>query len=800
VNLQRKPLAVSIALALSLHLAGATSLFLLPGAAHAQADDRVFSIPAGSLDEALAQLATQAGIPVASDAALTRGKTSAGVSGRMSAAAALDVVLAGSGLQARRTANGWVVTGEIASSTVASNQSAPDTLGEVRVRGRGLDERTTVQRRSSGTALFGETDTRELPFAISIVGEQEIRNRQAINASEALLTDPAVSNGFGASGDMPFESFQIRGFDVRNAIYDGIPYEYYSSRGTQTLERIEVLRGTAAFRYGFLAPGGALNYVSKKPTEADLRRLILSTNSNGLLGAHIDLGGRMGIDRRLGYRLNIAGSVDPTYAPDTRQNRLVFALATDYRLTPDTTLSASIEQADFRGRGPGQTGYRVANLFGGNLPSPVPDPKTQWLPQWDYGDVREQLATARVNTKLTKDWTFDTALAYLNKREEVFGGSAFNPYAANGDLTLDLYGYIWKPRTISVISQIYGKVDTGPITHNISAGVLYWNKRDQSFISTNNFTNPIASNFFARANLPQVSPDWALDTIYEETQRGAFISNKMDIGRFHPLLGLRYASIRTDPNKYAPDAQGNSKVTPVVGLMVDITPQVGVYASYAQGLESGGRAPIGAANANQQMAPLESRGIEVGIKADILYGRATFDASIFDIEKTSAFLGAGNLFVQQGKQTHRGMEALLRGRLTQALELSAGFQIIDAEYSGDPGRDGQRVPGVPRLRFVANADYRLAMVPGLFVTGLVNHVGRQEVTVPNTIQYSGYTRLDSGVRYETRWAGTRTVVRLNITNLLNERFFTQVAAPTFAFPSLNFGAPRTVRASVEFQL
>jgi iron complex outermembrane receptor protein len=59
-----------------------------------------FSIPAGDLSQALNSLAEQAGLVLAFDASLTRGKRSQGLSGQYDTDVALTQLLSGSGLQA----------------------------------------------------------------------------------------------------------------------------------------------------------------------------------------------------------------------------------------------------------------------------------------------------------------------------------------------------------------------------------------------------------------------------------------------------------------------------------------------------------------------------------------------------------------------------------------------------------------------------------------------------------------------------------------------------------------------------
>src|SRR3546814_1632569 len=92
----------SIALSLSVTLAAVAGT---AGPATAQAKtapaQQQFSIPAGTLREALDALASQSGITVMYSPELVTGKTSRGLSGRFNATEALRRLLTGSGLEAQ---------------------------------------------------------------------------------------------------------------------------------------------------------------------------------------------------------------------------------------------------------------------------------------------------------------------------------------------------------------------------------------------------------------------------------------------------------------------------------------------------------------------------------------------------------------------------------------------------------------------------------------------------------------------------------------------------------------------------
>lgn len=88
------PLALSVAIAFA-----AVPLLIVPSAFAEESRSalRRFQIPAGELSQALNSLAEQAGLVLAFDASLARGKRSNGLSGQYDTEVALNHVLAGSG-------------------------------------------------------------------------------------------------------------------------------------------------------------------------------------------------------------------------------------------------------------------------------------------------------------------------------------------------------------------------------------------------------------------------------------------------------------------------------------------------------------------------------------------------------------------------------------------------------------------------------------------------------------------------------------------------------------------------------
>jgi len=260
-----RPLALAVPLAL------AASLVVTAGcsaAAHAQAaegqtgsapeaqaqagDVRQYDIPAGPLSEVLTRFSTESGIFLGGATDLAEGKRSPGLQGHYSVEQALRTLLSSSGLSYR-------FAGEDRVTLVATQEGdGPTRLGPVTV-----------------TASRFETPVSLLPKSVTVLEEGSIEAQPSFdhNLNAGLSkTVPGVS--FADSiGNTPRirgrnASVRINGVEVNDTIFSfSSPQQSIAS---SSLERVEVVRGSDA-TFGFGASGGAINYITRRPTPGPLQ-------------------------------------------------------------------------------------------------------------------------------------------------------------------------------------------------------------------------------------------------------------------------------------------------------------------------------------------------------------------------------------------------------------------------------------------------------------------------------------------------------------------------------------------------
>jgi iron complex outermembrane receptor protein len=154
-----------------------------------------------------------------------------------------------------------------------------------------------------------------------------------------------------------------------------------------------------------------------------------------------------------------------------------------------------------------------------------------------------------------------------------------------------------------------------------------------------------------------------------------------------------------------------AQVSPVGGLLYELTPAVNVYAAAGRGFETPTLAelayrPDGEPGLNLALQAARSTSYEAGVKA--LLGAAwRANVAVFRIDTTDEIvngpqvLPGRNTFVNAARTRRTGIEVGMQGRVADDLDAYFAWTWIDAEFRefappGGPSYAGNSLPGVPR--------------------------------------------------------------------------------------------------------
>jgi iron complex outermembrane receptor protein len=682
-------------------------------------------------------------------------------------------------------------------------------------------EITIIDKLPSQISGFGDVNTRELPFSTTTITNNTLQDIGARRVSDALRLDASVSDSYNSPAY--WDMLSVRGFTLDNRYNyrrEGMPISAETMIPMDNKERIELLKGTSGIQAGTSAPAGLVNYVVKRaPTNAEqkIRNITMSygEGNNRLVAA--DLGGRFGNIAEFGYRFNVAHEDLNPYIKDTTGHRDLVALAMDWRLKPGTVIDFEFEQSHRE-----QIGVNAYSVLGtgdpatAKLPAPV-DPRINLTRQpWSVPGVFDAMTgTVRLRQSLANDWQWTTQLGrqHLHANDRLAWASGSSPITNMFDAQGNFDLYDWRSenehRYADVLStELAGSVTFGSLKHDLSFNVMRQRMLTQTPL--NQPSNLIGSGNVFSLQVTPCTLGSGCDASYSGTNLTEYASEFGAKDRIHltdltsAWLGLRYnridrSSINTNGTEAVRDER--SITTPWIGLSHKLTPVVTAYASYGEGVESAvvPNKPLTFSNPGQPLPTLRSKQQEIGVKGQT--SQSAWQVTWFDITRPTT-TDANQIRQIDGEAHHRGLELSGNTAAIRQWNLGAGYTWLDAQRQNSTlatDLNGQRPINVPAYILRASAEYKFSSIPGLRSGLRLSREGERNVTEHGEVKLPAWTTLGASTHYDTKVNNVASTWTLAIENLADKQYWRESPAQ-YGHYYLYPGAPRTLRASVQFRL
>lgn len=685
----------------------------------------------------------------------------------------------------------------------AISAHAQETMPEVVITGQSVaTDRAAVGGFSDAPLLY-------TPASITAISREQMQDLSIRSTTDAAKFDASISDSYNAVGYA--EQFSIRGFTLDNSSSyrkDGMAIPADAPIPLENKERIEVLKGLAGLQAGVAAPGGIVNYVTKRPTNTPLRSATVEVKERGTVYGAVDLGGRSA-DKRFGYRINAAGERIRSYVKGADGEREFISGAFDWHITPQALLQLDMDyQVRSQITAPGYqlirnevlpTGVSAKTLLNAQpWTKPVETKSSNVGLRFEYLFDNDWRASVAMNKhKFQRDDY--TAFPYGCSNE----GEGFYPgYCSNGDYDVYDYQSVGESKSpFSAQALLQGKFTTGAIGHELTLGSSLFRRSDRFGDYVYDYAG--SSNIYQNVIVPPAPGNPTTGPVFErrkENERAVFAQDVLTLSqKFKLHAGVRHVQVKR--TEFGVDPSDTSFTLPNVALAYNPTQDWTVYGSVAHGLEHGGVAPIETTNANRALDPSRSRQLEFGVKG-AMNSKLNVSAALFQVTKglefTQANADGSATFVRAGEAQHRGVELGVQGKATGSLQYSVSLAALDTEQSGtgQASMDGKRVTNVPKFKSTAWVEYAVPGVQGLTVNGVWQYAGRKAFDVDNRTFVPGYHTLDLGTAYETRVMGTVTTLRAGVQNV-TDKFYWRDVTPALGGYLLP-GAPRTFRMSAQF--
>lgn len=661
----------------------------------------------------------------------------------------------------------------------------------------------------SVTASRVARGTKEVPAAISVIDSKRIDAEQMHNIKDAIRGTPGVliqSKSGGYDSRLIIRGAgQKANYGVREimVLRDGVPmtdpdsFSRFDFIDTQDIERIEITKGPGSL-YGSGSSGGTIQIISKSVFDVDGNRVKLGLGNEGQENLHF----------RYSQELNDSNSIlltgshrasDNSWRDwnefDTQQLSLKHGLMLDSGATLETELSYS--QADLQ------------------LPAKMTESEFE-----TYRATGEQHNTS---SQWQNSGRYSTIWFFNTRYEQEFGDLTFKPRfyfnswdhfhpvtgAINDNPGTNVFGtdleFAYNHNLLGESTLVGGvtarldktddskKYQYADVTTDMAGRIVRTNSdRKGALLSTEDASNTLYGLFLQETVRPTdkltIDAGFRFDRMnfdIEETEYGEYswganryimnptpVFNKTDTSfdLFSPKLGATYAL-----NK--------------------------IYSVYGMVAQSGQVPSESEIQSNPNLDAATARNFEVGLKArakdwnlDLSLYRTTVTDEIVSILQPSN----QTEFQNAGETLKRGFELTGNIALNKHLWLGVNYAYSDYQFEDFKevvgwgpfvtavDRAGNQIPFIPRHQYSLSLDYNHPS--GFMARVQADTWGSYYMDNANTEKYDGYDFLTSLM---LGYATGPHKVALNVDNLFDKRYATEVKKDTSGTKSYSAGAPRT---------
>lgn len=649
------------------------------------AEIRAYTLPAGALSQVLSEFAARAGVVLSFDAAVLRGRQSPGLQGRYAVDVGFAALLAGSGYQAVRTAEGNYVLRAVPAGALL--------LGPLRVQGAAVDSTTegtgSYAAQSAAVASKLPLSLRHTPQSVSVITRQRLDDQNLNSVYEAMkFTTGMTVTPYGSE----IGNISARGYDLDSIRIDGVAIRSGFGAWSTGLfdlaffDRIEVLRGPSGLLQGSGEPGGAVNLSRKRAPHEFAVSGSFSAGSWDRYRAEADVGGPLSAGGGVRGRL--------VYVQEDKQSFV------DYVESEKSAVYGTLEF---------DLGERSTLSLGGTYQDSqsLPYLTVAYYPDFTLPDISR-------STFLGADWQYkdDIAASYF---------AEFDHRLANGGQAKLTARYTKREMDQQNMAWTIGDVDpaTGLVRlQGVASGATQRDLNVDAFVST-----PITAfgrshdlvfgadyrrgqhaleygrnNPFTFVDVFDPDPHMPVPDFYASgtggansitSQYGVYSQARLQLtDPFSAIVGARVSWWEID-NRLNPASSYSvhGEFTPYLGVVYDLDANWSVYASYSSIFQP----QTAVDRSGDALEPRDGNQLELGLKGEFYDGRLNAYAAVYRIEDENRAMTdpSDQLFsIAAGKVRAEGFETEINGELLPGWELTAGYAYTETEFLD--GQQGAR--------------------------------------------------------------------------------------------------------------
>jgi catecholate siderophore receptor len=638
---------------------------------------------------------------------------------------------------------------------------------------------------------------RDIPQTLNVVNKDLMEAQGAATLADALRNVPGITIG-GAEGGQIGNNINLRGFTVRTDIYiDGFRDRGQYYRDLFDLEQVEVLQGPSSMLFGRGSTGGVINQETKQARLSDFAAVSGTVGTDGRVRATFDDNTKLSESSAL--RVNVFAQ-DLQTTRDVMQNK-DFGVAPTLRLgigqATEVTLSALLQHNS------DMPDYGVQSLNGSPITASrdtfyglSSDLTTQDIAMLNgvvkhtFNDMfvlRNQTQLNRYTTNAQE--TAAHALSTTNSVAGLLPTPAFGNYNP-AQLWVEMQSHDRNIVDTSLDNQtdLIAKFSTGPVKHELILGAEFGHDTYSNqtltrtgagmplgyvgFVALTNPSDiPPASITSAAGNLAQSSAN----------EIGVYANDTLSLNEYWKVVsGVRWdrfaAQINNNVSLPAHAVQTTDFTSVREGLLYQPAEDQSYYVAYGTSFDPL-LEQLTLTNGQQNLPPTTTRSYEVGGKWDAFHDKLYLAFSAFNEKQDNVYSMSNGEYMAAGSWLIKGFTLSASGRVSDKLQVSSGFMVLDAKVVGTADGTAGSTPGnTPKDTFNVWATYDIdgawqagggafymsrRFVADTGISATLPHGNVDLVSVP------AYTRWDATVAYRQ----PKYEIRLNLLNLTNRHYY-----------------------------
>ena len=650
---------------------------------------------------------------------------------------------------------------------VSANESAE--LETVQVIGRAL---SLYQSNEAVFATRTNTPIDETAQTIQIITQELIEDQGANEVTDLFRSLSGVSY-------LNYGIVKMRGFEQESQVfYDGIkgdPFRTFTIPQLFNIEQVQTLKGPSGAAYGAGEAGGAINYVTKKPTYEQENNVEFRLGNKGFVSGSVESSGPVNESASQRYRVGIYSSSEESYRDNVEEDNLIVDLGYAWDFGDDSTLTLQYTHFDqlgerFRGVPIDEDGNFLTYIaWNSNEPSDDQDFET---------DIFQAHFKHSINDWLSSHSTF----RYYETEEVIKFHQAIALVDNDSDGVFDEITRRYQDQT-----RIYKGMDLASYfvaelgEHTIVAGADYhFASEDEVFYYANGIANGVPNlsltNPSYDSDISAYNATLNRDRVTELNQVGIYVQDQWRVtNKLNFLAGARLDRFAEDfvDNRSTDDNTSYDDLGYSVrlGATYDLNTQLKPYASYSTGLTPQSASDQEDSLDGELFDPEKSEQFEIGVRSYLLNNTVNVNAAAFHIDRNNTITADedGNTSAV-GEVRSQGFEIDALMDITPRWVANISYTYIDVE-SDDISEDNtvyRILANNPHHQLGLWTRYEFPSIYSSIAFGAEYVSERTDRTTsydePFTIQ--PYTIYD--VSWQTNWQDWK--FQMNIKNLLDKEY------------------------------